>query len=201
MLSIGVTGLMASGKSDVSARFRERGAHLVEGDVLGWEVLRMPGVRRVLRRRFGPSVIVSDGTVDRAALGRLVFHDPAALEQLNAVVQPTLQRRVRQALRSAARNAVVVLDAALLTTWKLEPELDGVVEVFAPVEMRLERLQKNGFSDSDARARIEGQRLPPVHGARRYWRIDNTGTKAELNARADEIWSEIARLRSEAPNR
>src|SRR6185295_7676252 len=141
MLRIGVTGLMASGKTDVARRFEERGARLVEGDALGWEVLREPDVRERLVALFGPSVLAADGSVDRRALGRIVFGDASEMERLNALVQPLLERRVRKVLEAAGGEGVVVLDAALLGAWNLAQELDGVVRVEAPPETRVARLQ------------------------------------------------------------
>jgi len=106
---------------------------------------------------------------------------------------------VREALGRARGDEVLVLDAALLGVWNLAPELDGVVEVTAPAETRIARLSAfRGFPEAEARERVEGQRLPPVRGARRSWRIENAGTRAQLLKRADEVWGEIERLRSEA---
>lgn len=196
MLRIGVTGLMASGKTTVARRFHERGAALVEGDALGWSVLRRPAVRGALAAVFGPGVLGADGEVDRSALGRAVFRDPAAMARLNAVVQPVLLPRVREAL-AAAGAPVVVLDAALLTAWGLETELDGVVEVTAPVAARIRRLMSaRGFDEPEARERVEGQELPPVHGARRHWKIVNKGDSAALVRQADAVWEEIRALSS-----
>jgi len=88
-----------------------------------------------------------------------------------------------------------VLDAAMLTTWRLEPWLDGVIEVETSRDERLRRLRTaRGFSDAEAKERIQGQSLPPVRGARRLWRIENDGDRAELVRRADRIWDEIASL-------
>jgi dephospho-CoA kinase len=194
MLRIGVTGLMASGKSTVSRRFEERGATRVDADALGWGVLRRPEIEEALALAFGPGIRARDRSVDRAELGRIVFRDPAALARLNAIVEPALLAEVRAALRRAA-GAVVVLDAALLTAWKLEPELDGVVEVTAPLETRVARLRAaRGFGEEEARTRILGQRLPPVRGARRHWRIENAGDAATLIRRADAVWTEIEAL-------
>jgi dephospho-CoA kinase len=199
MLRIGLTGLMASGKTDVAHRFEERGARLVEGDALGWEILREPDVRDRLVALFGPSVLAADGSVDRRALGRIVFGDASEMSRLNALVQPRLVPRVREALDAARGDGVTVLDAALLGVWNLAPELDGVVEVTAPAETRIARLAAfKGFPQAEARERVEGQRLPPVRGARRMWRIENAGTRAELLERADEVWKEIERLKSGA---
>jgi len=190
---------MASGKSDVARRFEERGAALIEGDALGWEVLREPEVRERVAALFGRSVLGADGSVDRRALGRIVFGDASELNRLNALVQPRLLRRVRDALDSARGEGVLVLDAALLGAWNLAPELDGVVDVAAPAETRIARLAAfKGFPEAEARERVEGQRLPPLRGARRLWRIENAGTRTQLLKRADEVWGEIERLRSEA---
>src|SRR5437016_2928599 len=154
MLRIGVTGLMASGKTDVARRFAEHGARLIEGDVLGWEVLREPEVRDRLVAIFGPSVRTADGSVDRRVLGRIVFGDASEMNRLNALVQPRLARRVREALE-APGEGVLVLDAALLAAWNLIPELDGVVEVTAPAETRVARLAAfKEFPQAEARERV-----------------------------------------------
>lgn len=194
MVRIGVTGPMASGKSTVARRFLERGAQLIDGDALGWDVLRLPEVVSEIGAAFGQDVLGRDGQIDRMRLGRQVFRDPESMHRLNAIVQPVLSRRVREALEAPGAG-VRVLDAALLTTWKLEPVLDGVVEVETSLEERVRRLRAaRGFTDAEARERIRGQSLPPVRGARRLWRIENLGDRAELIRRADRIWEEIAGL-------
>ena len=194
MVRIGVTGAMASGKSTVARRFRERGAELVDGDALGWEVLRLPEVRAAVRAAFGDDVIDRQGEVDRARLGPIVFQDTDAMGRLNAIVQPRLLERVKSELL-APGDGVRVLDAAMLTTWRLEPELDGVVEVVASEGERARRLRAaRAMTDGEARGRIQGQKLPPVRGARRHWRVENGGDRAELARRADAIWEEIQSL-------
>jgi dephospho-CoA kinase len=199
MLRIGVTGLMASGKTEVARRFEERGALIVDGDALGREVLADPQVRGRIGGAFGPSVLAQDGSVDRRALGRIVFGDASEMARLNALVQPLLERRVRKALETAGGEGVVVVDAALLGAWDLAGELDGVVLVEAPLETRVARLQAaRGFPEAEARLRIEGQRLEPVRRARRSWVIENRGSRAALLRRADEVWGEIEQLRSGA---
>ena len=190
---------MASGKTEVARRFEERGASIVDGDALGWEVLADPEVRGRIGDAFGGQVVARDGSVDRRALGRIVFGDASEMDRLNALVQPLLERRVRDALEAPGGDAVVVLDAALLGAWNLAEALDGVVVVEAPADTRVARLQAvRGFPEAEARLRIEGQRLAPVRGARRSWVIENRGSRAALLRRADEVWGEIERLRSEA---
>ena len=119
MVRIGVTGRMGSGKSTVARRFQEKGATLVDGDTLGWEVLRIPDVREAITASMGPDVIDRGGQVDRARLGRVVFRDPGAMERLNGIVQPVLLRRVREVLEAPGQG-VLVLDAAVLPAWVQE---------------------------------------------------------------------------------
>jgi dephospho-CoA kinase len=194
MVRIGVTGAMASGKSTLARRFRDRGADLVDGDALGWEVLRLPEVRDAIAEAFGADVMDRQGQVDRARLGAVVFADPDRMRRLNAIVQPKLLERVRAAMDEPG-SGVRVLDAAMLTTWRLEPELDGVIEVVASEDERARRLRAaRAFADEEARGRIQGQKLPAVRGARRLWKVENVGDKAALLTRADAIWDEIQSL-------
>lgn len=194
MARIGLFGLMASGKSTIAAWFREWGAEVVDGDALGWEVLREPEIAAALKGAFGEGIVAADGSVDRAALGAIVFEDAGAMARLNAIVQPRLLARVREELERA-RARVVVLDAAMLTTWRLEPELDGVVEVVAKAETRAARLRSaKGFGAAEAKARIEGQRLPPPANSRRHWIIENDDGRAALRRAAESVWREIAAI-------
>lgn len=194
MLRIGVTGLMASGKSTVARRFEERGAVRIDGDALGWEALRLPAVREGIAGAFGREVIAADGSVDRARLGAIVFADRGAMARLDAIVQPTLLAMVRRALDAVAAS-VVVLDAAMLASWGLDRELDGVVEVAAPEAVRVARLRAaRGYGDEEAARRVRGQSLPPLGAVKRHWRIDNDGDPGALRARADQVWQEIEAL-------
>ena len=195
MLRIGVTGRMASGKSTVARRFEALGATRVDGDALGWETLRDPEVTRAIAAAFGRTAIDPAGAVDRARLGAVVFRDRAAMSRLNAIVQPPLLLRVRGVL-AAEGDGILVLDAALLSTWGIEPELDGVVEVAAPEELRVERLRTvRGGSEAEARERISGQDLPPLARTPSFWRIENDADVAELTRRADRVWDEILKLK------
>ena len=194
MPRVGVFGPMASGKSTVSRWFREWGAELVDGDALGWEVLREPQIVAALVEAFGASVRSGDGAIDRAALGRIVFRDAHAMERLNAIVQPRLLERVRDALQAKAAGPLL-LDAAMLTTWGLEPELDGVVEVRSGESARAARIvAARGFDAAQALERIRGQRLPPARNPKRHWIIRNDGDLAALRRQAEAVWKEIAAL-------
>jgi dephospho-CoA kinase len=207
MVRIGVTGLMASGKSRVARRFEERGAVRIDGDALGWETLRDPEVRGRIAEAFGREVLGAAGEVDRARLGARVFREPREMERLNGIVQAPLRERVLAAIAAvegeraagaagaAGHPSVVVLDAALISTWALESELDGVVEVAASEPIRITRLRSSGrATEEEAAARVRGQVLPPLGPAARLWRIENEADEATLLADADKIWNEIAHM-------
>jgi dephospho-CoA kinase len=194
MLRIGVTGLMASGKSTVARRFEERGAVRIDGDALGWEALRIPAVRGRIAATFGPGTIAPDGAVDRARLGAVVFADRAAMAKLDAIVQPPLLAMVRRALDESVAP-VVVLDAAMLASWGLDREMDGVVEVKAPEPLRIARLRAaRGYGAEEAERRVRGQALPPLQAVKRHWVVVNDADAAALRARADQVWGEIVSL-------
>jgi len=194
MLRIGVTGLMASGKSTVARRFEERGAVRIDGDALGWEALRIPAVRDRIAATFGPETMAPDGAVDRARLGAVVFADRAAMGRLDAIVQPPLLAMVRRSLDETVAP-VVVLDAAMLASWGLDREMDGVVEVTAPEALRIARLRAaRGYGADEAGRRVRGQALPPLHAVKRHWVVVNDADAAALRARADQVWHEIVSL-------
>ncbi|HET7499161.1 MAG TPA: dephospho-CoA kinase [Candidatus Eisenbacteria bacterium] len=194
MLRIGVTGLMASGKSTVARRFEERGAVRIDGDALGWEALRIPAVRDRIAATFGAETIAPDGAVDRARLGAVVFADFAAMAKLDAIVQPPLLAMVRRSLDESVAP-VVVLDAAMLASWGLDREMDGVVEVKAPEPLRIARLRAaRGYGAEEAERRVRGQALPPLHAVKRHWVVVNDADAAALRARADQVWGEIVSL-------
>jgi dephospho-CoA kinase len=116
------------------------------------------------------------------------------MASLNAIVQPTLLDRARVELSRPERGPVL-LDAAMLTTWGIEPELDGVVEVRAGEAARVGRLRDaRGYTEAEALARVRGQRLPPVRGAKRHWVLDNDGDLAALRREAEAVWNEIAAI-------
>src|SRR5262245_55789312 len=89
---------MGSGKSTVVGWFRDWGGSVIDGDVLGWGVLKEPAVVASIEAEFGRGVLTADGSVDRASLGRVVFADAGAMARLNAIVQPRLLDCVREAL-------------------------------------------------------------------------------------------------------
>jgi len=195
VLSVGLTGGIGSGKSAVSRLLVERGAALVDADLVAREVVAAgtPGLAQVVAE-FGPDVLRPDGALDREALGRRVFPDPAALARLNAVVHPLVGRRTAE-LAAAAEvegTAVLVHDVPLLVENDLAGRYDLVVVVDAPPELQLRRLvEQRGMTDSDARARMARQATREQRLAAADEVVCNDGTLEQLRTRVDALWSRL----------
>jgi dephospho-CoA kinase len=195
VLLVGLTGNIASGKSTVARRLAERGATLVDADVLAREAVRpgTPGLDAIVAR-WGRTVLSPDGTLDRAALRARVFHDPFELEALNGIVHPAVGR-LRDAELAAARargDRVVVCDIPLLFERDLAGDFDLVVLVDAPRDVRLARLvDDRGLAEDEAAAMITAQMPAELKRARADVVLENTGTREALEARADALWDEL----------
>ena len=197
MLLVGLTGNIASGKSIVSRLLAERGATLIDADVLARRVVEQgtPAFRQIVQR-WGNDVLGADGAIDRAVLRRQVFGDQLQLDELNRIVHPEVTR-LRDRLVADARERgdhIVVCDIPLLFERHLVDEFDVIVLVDAPRPMRLERLMtERGLDETEAMDMIVAQMPAELKQARADWVIENTGTVDELAARVDEVWSALER--------
>jgi dephospho-CoA kinase len=196
VLLVGLTGGIASGKSSVSAMLAERGAEIVDADLIARQVV-MPGepAWQKILDHFGRGVLTEDGQVDRKKLADLVFADQAKLTLLNEITHPDIFARVAERLEhNRDREVVVVLDAALLIETGLADRVDVVVVVDAGDEgEQVRRLTAKGFDERDARARMAAQFPAEARLARADLVIRNVGTFEELTARVDEVWDELQR--------
>jgi dephospho-CoA kinase len=195
---LGVVGRAGSGKSTVARVLAGASGVIVEADRIGHEVTdRDPDVRAALIRSYGEDVYRADGALDRARVAARVFADPAALAELNALVHPRIVQRIREriaASRRAGQPSVVVVDAALMLDWRLEEDCDAVVAVVANADAQIERLRESrGWSDAEARARLDVQRSNEAFEAAADAVIRNDGTREALERVAHET---LDRLRS-----
>ena len=193
MLTIGLTGGIGAGKSEVARLLTTYGAVLIDADRLAREVVE-PGTAGLAEvvAQFGPEVLTADGALDRAAMARRVFGDEEARRRLEAVVHPLVAQRTQELLASVPADAVVVHDVPLLVEKGYAASYDMVVVVEAPEELRVARLvEHRGFSQDDARARIAAQASSAERIAAADVVIDNTGTLADLEAQVAELWVEV----------
>ncbi len=198
MLQLALTGNIASGKSTVASLLAAHGATIIDADLLAREAV-LPGTAALeaIVDRFGPLVLQADGTLDRPALRRLVFHDPIARDALNAVVHPAVSR-LRDAQMAEARrrgDPVVISDIPLLFEVGLEHSFDGVILVDAPETERRERLQRDrGLSRDEAQAMIDAQWPSARKRSGATWIIDNDGPREQLPSRVAALWQTIQAL-------
>lgn len=199
MILVGLTGGIGAGKSTVSTGLAARGAVIVDADAIVHEVQR-PGMPVVvaMAERFGPEVLGPDGALDRAAVARIVFNDPAALKDLNKIVHPAVNREIaRQALSYRHTDRVVVLDIPLLLDSERRHDVGAILVVDCPVEVAVERIVRfRGMAEDDARARVARQvdRETRLAAAARV--IDNAGDEASLQRQIDDAWAWMAALPS-----
>lgn len=198
---IGLTGGIAAGKSVVSARLVALGAVVIDADLLAREAVApgSPGLAGV-RRRFGDAVLAPDGTLDRPALGALVFSDPAARADLNAIVHPEVHRLYRERLARIEADdpgAIVVYDVPLLVEARSADEFAAVVVVHAPAEVRVDRLVAlRGMDRASAQERVAAQASDEERLAAADIVIDTSGTVAHTLEQVDALWERLVAERA-----
>ncbi|MCX4449744.1 dephospho-CoA kinase [Streptomyces sp. NBC_01789] len=195
MLKVGLTGGIGAGKSEVSRLLVGHGAVLVDADRIAREVVEpgTPGLAAVVEE-FGPGILTPEGTLDRPALGAVVFADPDRLAALNAIVHPLVRDRSAELEKAAGPDSVVVHDVPLLTENGLAPLYDLVVVVDAAPETQLDRLVRlRGMTEADARARMAAQATREQRRAVADLVIDNDGPVEELEAKVRTVWAELER--------
>lgn len=199
MYLIGLTGGIASGKTVVAKRLGQLGAVVVDADQLARDVVATgtPGLAAIAKR-FGSAVIAADGSLDRAALGALIFQYPDARLDLNAITHPAIRElssRLFDAAERTDQNAVVVYDVPLLVEASRDPgypQFDLVVVVNASTATRLGRLiSLRGLSRKEAQHRLNSQATDTERLAIADVVIDSNGTLDETVAQAEALWGSL----------
>lgn len=195
LLLVALTGNIASGKSTVAARLRERGAVVVDADVLAREAVApgSPALEEIVQR-WGSAVRADDGALDRAALRRIVFADEGERRALNAIVHPRVEalRRERVEAARAAGAEVVVCDIPLLFETGLDRDFACIVFVDAPEDARLQRIvASRALSVEEARRMIAAQLPAKAKRTRAHYVIENDGSIDELHAAVDRLWGTL----------
>ncbi|MFD3476603.1 dephospho-CoA kinase [Streptomyces sp. NPDC058695] len=194
MLKVGLTGGIGAGKSEVSRLLVEHGAVLIDADRIAREVVEpgTPGLAAVVEA-FGSEVLAPDGSLDRPALGAIVFADADRLAVLNSIVHPLVGARSAELEAAATGDSVVVHDVPLLAENGLAPLYDLVVVVDASPETQLDRLVRlRGMSEEDARARMAAQATRDKRLEIADIVIDNDVPLDELHRRVDAVWADLA---------
>lgn len=195
MYLIALTGGIASGKSFVAVRLTERGAVHIDADQLARQVVE-PGTAGLdaIVAAFGTAILNGDGTLNRADLGAIIFHDDERREQLNAIVHPAVWQRTRELIVEAeARDphAIIVYDVPLLAEAAADRRLafDLIVVVQAATDTRVQRMiDTRGMTRAEAHGRIQAQATDAERLALAHVVIDNDGDPADTLGQVDDLW-------------
>ena len=197
MLVVGLTGGIGAGKSTVSRLLASHGAVIVDADLIAREVVepRGPAYQAVVDR-FGPSVVLADGHLDRARLAAIVFSDADALRDLNHIVHPAVGGVIAARLaEEASTDHVVVLDVPLLVE-SGRSNTTGTIVVDCPPEEALRRAVARGLPEDDVRRRMANQVSREERLAKADFVVDNSGPQSALPAEVDRAWEWIQSLKS-----
>lgn len=192
-MKIGLTGGIATGKSTVAAMLVERGALLVDADQVAREVV-MPGepALEAVASTFGQAVIHTDGTLNRKALGEIVFNNRERLMQLESILHPAIRNRMQQRIKQYEEQdprQLIVADVPLLYETDQQELYEGVMVVYVPQQLQLTRLmERNGLAQEEALRRIGLQMDIEQKRSRADWVINNSGSLEETKLQVDEFW-------------
>jgi len=196
MLNIGLTGGIGSGKSTVAQFFKDKGAYLIDFDILAHNVEEPEGRawKRIVEE-YGPDILNADTTINREKLGNIVFQDKKKLERLNSIVHPAVfeewNRRLEE-IKREKEDAIVISDIPLLIEVGLDKYVDLTVLVYIPPERQIERIMtRNGFTREEAEHRLHSQmsiddKLPLADIV-----INNEGPPEETRKIVETYWPEL----------
>lgn len=187
----GLTGGIASGKSVVAARLRDRGVPVIDADKLAREAV-LPGTDalKAIVSTFGPEVLLGDGSLDRKKLGAIVFADETKRKALNAIVHPAVSMLTfarSKELRDEG-EALVAYEAALIVENGVADAFRPLVVVSAPDDVQITRMMaRDGITEDEAKARLRAQMPLAEKIAKADYVIENTGSMADVERRTDEV--------------
>jgi dephospho-CoA kinase len=191
MLKVALTGGIATGKSYVLEQFRQRGVPCLDADLFAHGVMAAgTEATSAIVSRFGPEVLAPDGSVDRGRLGPLVFADPVARRDLEAIVHPAVYRAISAGLRAfelVEKPGLAVVDVPLLYESGHEGNFDRVIVTQCPVDVQLSRLRKRGLSEAEARQRLAAQWPTSDKAARATYVIHTDGPLEETDRQVDRV--------------
>jgi dephospho-CoA kinase len=194
MRKVALTGGIATGKSYALERFRRLGAACLDADALAHGATAAgTEASQAIAARFGADMLDAEGAVDRKKLGRVVFADPAARRDLEAIVHPAVNRAIAAGLRAfeLTGTRIAIVDIPLLYETGGESRFERVVATVCTPAVQLTRLRERGLSEAEARQRLAAQMPAEEKAARADLVIRTDGTFEETNAQVEAIWGKL----------
>ncbi len=197
---IGVTGGAGAGKTLVATELERLGAKVIDADVIAREVVEPGGEALIeIEKTFGGEVIDSDGTLKRKALAELVFSDAEKLKELNSITHPRIRAEIDRRIKgfqASSPDALIVVNAALLMEVGHETDMDKVVLVTAPTDMRVERMvRRDKITPKEALDRMRSQMSEDEKKKKANFIIDNVGSKEELQRKTAELFKVLKEMK------
>ncbi|HOM71526.1 MAG TPA: dephospho-CoA kinase [Armatimonadota bacterium] len=198
---LGITGGIATGKSTVAEMFRELGAEVLSADEIARDVLApgTPAANEAVRR-FGNGILAPDGSINRRALGEIVFKDPQARVALNDITHPRiieiLEDRVNRFCEKAKEDDVLVVEIPLLVECNLSRLVDKVIVVAAEQDTQIHRLTTRGLSAEEARNRISAQMPIRQKIPLADWVIWTENSLEETLQQVMRVWEQVGKSRN-----
>jgi dephospho-CoA kinase len=195
MLVVGLTGGIGSGKSLAAQFFAELGALVIDADQLARDAIERgsEGFDELIAT-FGDSIL-SNGLVDRRALGELVFRDIDAKKRLEAIIHPIVRREFEEAVQSLEQDQILIYEIPLLFETKAMERFDYIVTVEADMQLRKDRLLKKGLRNSEIESRIAAQASREERVSIADQVFENNGSEDELLRSVENLW-ELLKMRS-----
>jgi dephospho-CoA kinase len=194
MLKVALTGGIATGKSHVLDRFRNDGVPCLDADVLAHGVTSAgTEATAAIAAQFGSAILQPDGSIDRKALGAIVFEDETARRTLEAIVHPAVYRSIAAGLRAfeLMGSQLAVVDVPLLYETAHERDFDRVIVTACSVEQQVQRLLDRGMSELEARRRLSAQLPTEEKAARADYVIRTDGSLEETDRQVKQILHEL----------
>jgi dephospho-CoA kinase len=191
-MKVGLTGGIGAGKSTVADLFSQKGAVVIRSDELARQVIepQTPGFQQVIDR-FGKDFVNSEGYIDRAKLAQIVFHDDAALKDLENIIHPLVRSKTNKIIDEHTSETIIVNEIPLLLEKNMESLFDFLVIVISSEKNRLERLAQRGLTTEQASARIAKQVSDDERKAAADFLIVNDGNLDQLDADVEKIWQTL----------
>lgn len=196
MLLAGLTGGIASGKNSVAAILKGLGAKVIDADFLSRELVEkgMPAWQSIVDS-FGPDIIKADGSLNRKALGEIVFADEEKRELLNSILHPRIMEEEKRRIgliKKDAPDSIIIVNAALLIESGNYKEMDKVIVLSSDEDIVIKRLAlRDGLSPGESRLRIKAQSSISEKTKCADFILENNGTKEELKDKAVKLYGDL----------
>jgi len=191
-MKVGLTGGIGAGKSTVADMFSKLGAVVIRSDELARQVIEpnTPGFQKVLSR-FGNQILQENGSIDRQKLAQIVFNDQNSLKDLEEIIHPLVRNKTNELIESQTQETIVVNEVPLLLEKKMEKMFDFLVVVISSDKNRINRLQKRGISEPEAKKRMSLQVSDEARKSLADFLITNDGNIDQLEADVAKVWQAL----------